>query len=217
MATVAPVEVCVKSAVGAHEALGDCPFCQRVLLTLEEKKIPYELKLIDLSNKPDWFLKINPEGKVPVFNWGDGQWVPDSDVITQMIEEKYLKPSLVTPSDYSSVGSKIFSSFIKFLKSKDPKDGSEQALLDELRSLDEHLKDHGPFINGENISGVDLSLAPKLFHLEIALDHFKSWKIPENLTFVHSYMKLLFTRESFVKTKAEREHVIAGWAAKINP
>jgi hypothetical protein len=30
------------------------PFSQRVLLTLEEKKVPYQLKLIDLSNKPGW-------------------------------------------------------------------------------------------------------------------------------------------------------------------
>jgi len=30
------------------------PFSQRVLLTLEEKKIPYKLHLIDLSNKPEW-------------------------------------------------------------------------------------------------------------------------------------------------------------------
>lgn len=39
-------------------------------------------------------------------------------------------------------GSKIFSSFVKFLKSKDPNDGSEHALLDELHALDEHLKAH---------------------------------------------------------------------------
>ena len=32
------------------------PFCQRVLLTLEEKKIPYKLHLIDLSNKPEWYI-----------------------------------------------------------------------------------------------------------------------------------------------------------------
>jgi glutathione S-transferase len=25
-----------------------------VLLTLEEKKVPYEMKLIDVQNKPDW-------------------------------------------------------------------------------------------------------------------------------------------------------------------
>ena len=30
------------------------PFCQKVLLTLEEKKIPYETKLVDLSEKPQW-------------------------------------------------------------------------------------------------------------------------------------------------------------------
>lgn len=30
------------------------PFCQRVLLTLEEKHLPYEMKLVDLANKPDW-------------------------------------------------------------------------------------------------------------------------------------------------------------------
>lgn len=37
-------------------------------------------------------------------------------------------------------GSKIFGSFVTFLKSKDPNDGTEQALLAELSALDEHLK-----------------------------------------------------------------------------
>lgn len=37
-------------------------------------------------------------------------------------------------------GSKIFPSFVKFLKSKDPNDGTEQALLEELEALDNHLK-----------------------------------------------------------------------------
>lgn len=87
-------------------------------------------------------------------------------------------------------GSKIFPSFVKFLKSKDPNDGSEQALLDELKALDEHLKAHGPYINGEKITAIDLSLAPKLYHLEVALGHFKKWTIPESLHHVHKYMKV---------------------------
>ena len=49
------------------------------------------------------FLKISPEGKVPVFNSGDGNWIADSDVITQVIEEKFPTPSLVTPPEYASV------------------------------------------------------------------------------------------------------------------
>jgi glutathione S-transferase len=210
------MEVCVKAAVGHPDTLGDCPFSQRVLLTLEEKKVAYEMKLIDVSNKPDWFLKMNPEGKVPVFNSGDGKWIADSDVIVQVIEEKYPNPPLVTPPEYASVGSKIFSCFVTFLKSKDPTDGSEKALLNELQALEEHLKAHGPYVNGQNVSAVDLSLAPKLFHLQVALEHFKGWKIPESLTSVHAYTKALFSRESFVKTKAANEHVIAGWAPKVN-
>ncbi|KAF2295966.1 hypothetical protein GH714_035441 [Hevea brasiliensis] len=179
------------------------PFSQRVLLTLEEKKLSYKLHLINVSDKPQWFLKISPEGKVPVVKFDD-KWVPDSDVIVGILEEKYPEPSLVTPPEFASVGSKIFPSFVKFLKSKDSNDGSEQALLEELKALEEHLKAHGPFIAGEKITAVELSLAPKLYHLEVALGHFKKWTVPENLPYVHNYMELLFSRESFQKTKAAR-------------
>ncbi|KAF7132401.1 hypothetical protein RHSIM_Rhsim09G0161200 [Rhododendron simsii] len=37
---------------------------------------------------------------------------------------------------------------------------------------------------------VDLSLAPMLYHLELTLDHFKSWKIPESFTHVNNYIKV---------------------------
>jgi glutathione dehydrogenase/transferase len=49
------------------------------------------------------FLKMNPEGKVPVFNGGDGKWISDSDVVVQVIEEKHPNPPLVTPPEYASV------------------------------------------------------------------------------------------------------------------
>ncbi|XP_027365406.1 glutathione S-transferase DHAR2-like [Abrus precatorius] len=209
------LEVAVKAAVGAPNVLGDCPFSQRVLLTLEEKKLTYKLHLIDLSNKPQWFLEVNPAGKVPVIQI-DGKWVSDSDVIVGILEEKYPEPPLATPPEFAFVGSNIFGSFVSFLKSKDPNDGTEQALVAELNALDEHLKAHGPYVAGEKVTAVDLSLAPKLYHLVVALGHFKKWNIPENLAHIHNYIKLLFSRESFEKTKAAKEYVIAGWAPKVN-
>ncbi|CAL0300472.1 unnamed protein product [Lupinus luteus] len=209
-------EIAVKAATGAPNVLGDCPFSQRVLLTLEEKKIPYNTHLIDVANKPEWFLEVNPEGKVPVLKYDD-KWVPDSDVIVGIIEEKYPDTPLATPSEFASVGSKLFGSFVSFLKSKDQNDGTEQALLVELKALDEHLKAHGPYVAGEKVTAADLGLAPKLFHLSITLDHFKNWTIPESFENVHNYIKLLFARESFEKTKPAKEHVIAGWAPKVNP
>ncbi|XP_030481731.2 glutathione S-transferase DHAR2 [Cannabis sativa] len=211
------LEVAVKAAVGAPHLLGDCPFSQRVLLTLEEKKIPYNRHLINLSDKPAWFLQVNPGGKVPIVKF-DEKWVPDSDVIVGILEEKYPQPSLTTtPPEFTSVGSNIFSAFSTFLKSKDSSDGSEQALLTELKALEEHLKAHGPYVAGEKISAVDLSLAPKLYHLDVALDYFKKWTVPADLTNVLNYKKLLFSRESFEKTKAEKKYIIAGWEPKVNP
>ncbi|KAL5098155.1 hypothetical protein RYX36_002482 [Vicia faba] len=209
-------EIAVKATVGAPTILGDCPFSQRALLTLEEKKVPYTIHLIDVSNKPQWFLEVNPEGKVPVIKL-DGKWIPDSDVIVKILEEKYLEPSLVTPPQFSSVGSDIFGTFVSFVKSKDANDGTEQALVVELNALAEHLKANGPYVAGEKVSAVDLSLAPKLYHLVLALGHLKKWTILESLTHVHNYIKLLFARESFEKTQAEEKYVIAGWLPKVNP
>ncbi|XP_057522728.1 glutathione S-transferase DHAR3, chloroplastic isoform X2 [Amaranthus tricolor] len=210
-----PLQVCVKESLTTPNKLGDCPFCQRVLLTLEEKHLPYDMKLVDLTNKPEWFTKINPDGKVPVLKY-DEKWISDSDVITQLLEEKYPNPHLATPPEKSSVGSKIFPAFVGFLKSKDLTDGKEQELLNELSSFNDYLKENGPLITGENISAADLSLGPKLYHMEIALGHYKNWSVPESLSYVKSYMQTIFSRDSFVKTIASREDVIAGWAKHIS-
>lgn len=181
---------------------------------MEEKHVPYDMKMVDLSNKPEWFLKINAEGKVPVVKF-DEKWVPDSDVITHALEDKYPEPPLATPPEKASVGSKIFSTFIGFLKSKDPKDGTEQVLLDELSTFNDYLKENGPYINGEKISAADLSLAPKLYHMKIALGHFKNWSVPDSLPFLKSYMENVFSRDSFKNTEAQTEDVIAGWRPKV--
>ena len=43
-----------------------CPFVQRVTALLEAKDIPYDIEFISLSDKPQWFLDISPNGQVPV-------------------------------------------------------------------------------------------------------------------------------------------------------
>jgi hypothetical protein len=48
----------------------------------------------------------------------------------------------------------------------------------------------GPFINGGTISAADLSLGPKLYHMEIALGHYKNWSVLDSLSHVKTYMKV---------------------------
>eukprot|EP00270_Netrium_digitus_P007969 TRINITY_DN2350_c0_g1_i1.p1 TRINITY_DN2350_c0_g1~~TRINITY_DN2350_c0_g1_i1.p1 ORF type:complete len:320 (-),score=53.34 TRINITY_DN2350_c0_g1_i1:214-1113(-) len=211
----APVEVIVKATAGQPDKLGDCPFSQRVLLTLEEKGVPYELKLVDTANKPQWFLDANPEGKVPVLKH-EGKWVADSDVITQLLEEVYPEPSLVPPEGSQSVGGKLFPAFVKFLKSSDASDRTLAALEDELQALEDHLKATGGlYLGGEQVSSVDLSLAPKLYHLRITTKKFKNWTIPDKYTHVINYIKALESRNSFKKTDPGEESVISGWSQAL--
>ncbi|KAF2620248.1 hypothetical protein F2Q68_00040901 [Brassica cretica] len=217
------LEVCVKAAVGAPDVLGDSSSVSSSTLSMYSilgflrRKEYYRdersfVNGADMSSC-DRFLDINPGGKVPVLKI-DGKWVPDSDVIVSLLEKKYPEPSLKTPPKFASVGSKIMSTFVAFLTTKDSSDGP---LLHELQALENHLKSHdGPFIAGEKVSAVDLSLAPKLYHLEVALGHFKSWSIPGSLAHVHNYMHTLFSLHSFEKTKAEEKYVIAGWAPKVH-
>src|SRR5712691_10378196 len=77
------------------------PNCQRAIVVLAEKKLPYETVPIDLKKgeqkKPD-FLKLNPYGKVPVII--DGTTVLyESLMINEYLEEKYLEPPLL-PKDH---------------------------------------------------------------------------------------------------------------------
>lgn len=88
----AELKIWVKG-VPATKTLLDCPFCHRVLLTAEAKKVPYDLGYIDFAAKPDW-LAEKSGGKVPVINQGDDFWMPDSDAIVEWLEAKFPAPSM---------------------------------------------------------------------------------------------------------------------------
>src|SRR3954465_13576445 len=67
-----------------------CPYVQRAVIALKEKGVPFERVDIDLANKPDWFLKLSPLGKVPVLvaTNDDGEVALfESNVICEYIED----------------------------------------------------------------------------------------------------------------------------------
>ena len=77
-----------------------CPFVQRSIITLNIKKLPYDIEYIDLANKPDWFLKISPTGKVPLLIVNDSEILFESAIINEFLDEQakpYLNP--VKPLD----------------------------------------------------------------------------------------------------------------------
>ena len=74
-----------------------CPYCARVRIALAEKGIDHEVVAVDLSNRPQWVIDLNPpSGRVPVLD--DGFVLPESEVIMAYLEERYPERPLL-PAD----------------------------------------------------------------------------------------------------------------------
>ncbi|KAJ0976509.1 hypothetical protein J5N97_018474 [Dioscorea zingiberensis] len=78
------------------------------------------------------------------------------------------------------------------------------------------LLNQGPLHHWRKHFCIRFGCSTMLFHLEIVLGHFKGWKVLEDPTHVYEYMKLLFNRESFMKTKPTKEHVIVDLPRRAN-
>ncbi|PHT34547.1 V-type proton ATPase subunit c3 [Capsicum baccatum] len=80
----------------------------------EKKKVAYKMIYVNVSNKPKWFPKVNPEGKVPVINFGD-KWIPDSDVIVGLLDSLSLLPRICLCVPFNLHGPHGVSRHLKYL------------------------------------------------------------------------------------------------------
>ena len=88
---------------------GWCPFCERVWIGLEKKGIPYDEKLINLQDKPQWYLDIVPTTLVPAIEWHDENWKADtpgsgalvweSKDILEMLDARFAETPLRSADD----------------------------------------------------------------------------------------------------------------------
>eukprot|EP00803_Ostreobium_quekettii_P007375 evm.model.scf_89.12 EVM.evm.TU.scf_89.12 scf_89:56885-57652(-) len=200
----------------ASGTLGDCPFCHRVLLTLEEKSVPHDRQYIAFDAKPTWLLDVNPSGTVPVVKDGD-EWVVDSGTIVEYLEKKFPSPSMAAPPEMADIGQDVFGAFRRFLLPGDDDPAQAEAKwLAELKGLDEALTAAGgPFFGGQGFNSIDAMLLPRLYHAFTALRHFKGWELPEGYGAVARYVADAKGRESWKKSDYGEEMIIQGWAPKF--
>ena len=74
-----------------------CPYVQRSVIVLQEKEIPYIRTDIDLANKPAWFERISPMGRVPVLLVNNSRSVFESAVICEYLNE--ITPGSLHPEN----------------------------------------------------------------------------------------------------------------------
>lgn len=204
---------------------GDCPFSHFVQMVLEEKGLEYDLIPSTQETKPNWLIE-HYEGKMPALRHRKECYV-ESDVIAEYLDFFFQDPPLkvgssaeIEAAEASVAG--IFPAIAKYLKHTPDGDEDDLALKagleEKLSALEAHLASEGrtgSFLvgNGEKISTMDCSLAPKLFHMQTGIEGFKSNAIDLSQQFpkVRAYMDAVFARPSFEKTKYPAETVLWGW------
>ncbi len=156
-----------------------CPYVQRAAIALAEKGVPFERVYIDLADKPDWFRKISPLGKVPLLKVahedGSETVIFESAVILEYLEETLPNP--LHPADplerarhrgWIEYGSAILNRIARFYSAPGP-----TALANEARELaamfarvEAELGD-GPWFAGARFSLVDAVYGPVLRYFDV--------------------------------------------------
>src|SRR5882757_5321373 len=156
-----------------------CPYVQRAVIALAEKGVPFERIDIDLANKPDWFLKISPLGKVPVLlvETEDGEAALfESNVICEYIEETQAGAKL-HPHDalkraqhraWMEFGSTILSELWGLETTGDPAvfESKRQAVAAKFARVEDALG-AGPYFAGQDFSVVDAVFAPIFRYFDV--------------------------------------------------
>ena len=188
-----------------------CPFVQRSVITLLEKDVPFKRTNIDLANKPDWFLRISPLGKVPVLKI-DGNILFESAVINEYLDE--ITPPSMHPQDplqkavnraWIEYGSELSNLSFRMLITEDENVVAQslQGLRDKFEFLEKNLK-AGPFFNGAAFSLIDAAYAPVFIRIEYLLKQVVDDVIPPGCGRVLAWNDAILARPSVQGSIIER-------------
>lgn len=182
-----------------------CPFVQRAVIALKEKRVDFKITYIDLENPPGWFKEISPFGKVPLLRVEE-EVLFESAVIIEYLDEVYpprLHPEnpLVRAKHRSWIefGSNLLFEQFKLMVAKYEDDVQQQCetLGGLFARLESEVSD-GPFFMGEPFTLLDAAYAPFFTRYEILKKHHEALEdlMPTRL---NRWGQALLARES-VKT-----------------
>jgi glutathione S-transferase len=84
-----------------------CPFSQRCRLVLFEKGMDFEIRDVDLFNKPEDIAVMNPYGQVPILVERD-LILYESNIINEYIDERFPHPQLMPADPVQRARARLF-------------------------------------------------------------------------------------------------------------
>jgi glutathione S-transferase len=151
-----------------------CPYVQRAVIALNEKKADFERIDIDMSAKPDWFLGLSPTGKTPLLRVGD-EAIFESSVICEYLEDT-IAPALHPADPLLRARHRAWMEFASGMlglnwtlqTSKDEAafDGAVKTLRERFVQI-ENVLGQGPYFSGAQFSLADAAFGPVLRFFDV--------------------------------------------------
>ena len=209
------------------KSVGDCPFAHYVRMVLENKQLEYDLQPSVQSTKPSWLIEYY-DGKMPALRHRKECYV-ESDTIANYLDFFFPEPPLSASDAEADAANTamegFFPAFAQYAKHTPDGDEDDQTKKDNLFGVLENLNAFlssesrtGPYLVGDGslIRLQDCQLAPKLYHMKVAIEAFKGTDVLEELyskfPALKAYMDYMFDSDaSFKKTVYPPEVVTWGW------
>ena len=189
-----------------------CPFSHRCRFVLFEKGMDFEIKDVDLFNKPEDINVMNPYGQVPVLVERD-LILYESNIINEYIDERFPHPQLMPADPVARARTRLFLfNFERELfvhvqtleNSNNPKliERAKPAIRDRLVQLAPVLLKN-KYMLGDDFSMLDVAIAPLLWRL----DHY-GIDVPKSAVPLMKYAERIFSRPAFIEALTPSEKVM---------
>jgi RNA polymerase-associated protein len=191
-----------------------CPYSQRCRLVLFEKGMDFEIRDVDLFNKPEDISVMNPYGQVPILVERD-LILYESNIINEYIDERFPHPQLMPPDPVQRARVRLFLfnlekeifTQVALLEGRAPQ--NEKALEKAKLLIRDRLTQLAPiFLKnkywlGEDFSMLDVAIAPLLWRL----DHY-GIDLPKSAAPVQKYGERIFSRPAYIDALTPSEKVM---------
>jgi len=198
-----------------------CPYCQKIWLWLEFKKIPYKIEKINMycyGEKEKWYLKKVISGKLPAIEL-NGQIITESDNIIDFLEKEY---GALGTSIYSNKLAKIrkierdiFRSWCEWLCRnnffKFDNVLKKNNMIKNLEELEQLLSySSSGFIDPVNLSqdkvqpGTgDIIFIPYLERINASLFYYKGYKLRKEFPLIDKWLTLLENENTYIGAQGD--------------
>ena len=198
-----------------------CPYCQKIWLWLEYKRIPYRVKKINMfcyGQKETWFLDKVRSGKLPAIEF-KGEIVTESDEIIAFLENEFgALGSFITSSHLKKTRElerEIFRAWcnwlcresFNFIDNRFRKKRFKESIskFDEILGESESgFIDPAESTSSELVPGIgDLIFIPYMERMNASLSYYKGFNLRSNYRYIDKWLTLFEGTSTYRGTQGD--------------